>query len=110
MSFQRHISFSFKVVENMRNGMSPTDAAKDALKRIIKYVPAFEGALVAASKDGKYGKQTAIITLFAAFSAEHRIQTACIWFPGLSYCISISSLRHWISSLVFFFLIPSTTK
>lgn len=46
---------SFKVVENMRNGMSPTDAAKDALKRIIKYVPAFEGALVAASKDGKYG-------------------------------------------------------
>jgi len=46
---------SFQTVENMRNGMAPSAAAEDALRRIVKYVPKFEGALVAATKDGKYG-------------------------------------------------------
>nr|BAX00386.1 aspartylglucosaminidase [Aurelia sp. SETO] len=46
---------SFQAVENMRNGMTPTKAAEDALRRIVKHMPKFEGALVAATKDGVYG-------------------------------------------------------
>jgi len=46
---------SYQAVENMRNGMSPTEAAVEALKRIVKYHKKFEGALVAATKDGQYG-------------------------------------------------------
>ena len=42
----------------MRNGMAPSAAAEDALRRIVKYVPKFEGALVAATKDGKYGMKS----------------------------------------------------
>ena len=36
--------------------MTPTKAAEDALRRIVKHVPKFEGALVAATKDGIYGE------------------------------------------------------
>ncbi|XP_065071993.1 N(4)-(Beta-N-acetylglucosaminyl)-L-asparaginase-like [Rhopilema esculentum] len=46
---------SLRAVENMRNGMSPDEAAADALRKIVQYVPKFEGALVAATKDGQYG-------------------------------------------------------
>lgn len=45
-----------QAVENMRNGMSPTEATEHALLRIVKYYPKFKGALVAATKDGKFGK------------------------------------------------------
>jgi len=46
---------SYQAVENMRKGMSPSEAAEDALRRIVKFHKKFEGALVAVSKDGKYG-------------------------------------------------------
>ena len=39
----------------MRLGMTPAEAAEQALRRIVKYHKKFEGALVAVSKDGKYG-------------------------------------------------------
>ena len=39
----------------MRQGMSPTKAAEEALLRIVKYYNKFEGALVAVNKDGEYG-------------------------------------------------------
>ena len=40
----------------MRHGMSPTEAAEKALRRIVEYHKKFEGALVAVTKDGQYGK------------------------------------------------------
>ena len=46
---------SYQTVENMRNGMPPSLAAEHALRRIIKYYPHFEGALVAANKTGSFG-------------------------------------------------------
>ena len=39
----------------MRQGMSPTKAAEEALLRIVKYYNKFEGAMVAVNKDGEYG-------------------------------------------------------
>lgn len=46
---------SYQAVENMRRGMSPSDAAEEALRRIVEYQKKFEGALVAVNKEGKYG-------------------------------------------------------
>lgn len=46
---------SYQIVENMRLGMSPDDAAGDAMARIIRKFPAFSGGLVAVTKDGQYG-------------------------------------------------------
>jgi len=46
---------SYQTVENMRSGMPPSEAAEHALRRIIKYYPHFEGALVAANKTGSFG-------------------------------------------------------
>ena len=39
----------------MRNGMKPSEAAYDAMKRIAKYYPNFVGALVAIDKYGNHG-------------------------------------------------------
>lgn len=39
----------------MRNGMEPSQATEHALRRILKYYPQFQGALVAANKTGAFG-------------------------------------------------------
>jgi len=46
---------SYQTVEYMRNGMEPSQAAEHALRRILKYYPQFQGALVAANKTGAFG-------------------------------------------------------
>uniref|UniRef100_H2Z8A4 N(4)-(Beta-N-acetylglucosaminyl)-L-asparaginase n=1 Tax=Ciona savignyi TaxID=51511 RepID=H2Z8A4_CIOSA len=59
---------SFQVIESMRHGVSPTQAIEDALNRILKYYPTFNGALVAVSKDGYVG-------------------AACTGFSSFHYCV-----------------------
>ena len=39
----------------MRNGMSPSDAARDSILRIMKYYKSFVGAIVAVDKFGNHG-------------------------------------------------------
>ncbi|XP_046394207.1 N(4)-(Beta-N-acetylglucosaminyl)-L-asparaginase-like [Ischnura elegans] len=46
---------SLLAVEHMRRGFIPDISAKYAVQRIIKYYPKFQGAIVAADKDGKFG-------------------------------------------------------
>lgn len=45
----------YRVVESMRRGLSPTEAAKDAIETIAQYYPDFSGALVAVNISGGYG-------------------------------------------------------
>ncbi|XP_068703564.1 N(4)-(Beta-N-acetylglucosaminyl)-L-asparaginase-like isoform X2 [Montipora capricornis] len=45
----------FHAVELMRQGKSPTEAASLALKKIAKYYPKYNGALVAVNKQGEFG-------------------------------------------------------
>ena len=44
----------YQVVESMRNGASPSEAAVDAIQRIKKYYPTFQGALFAINTQGEY--------------------------------------------------------
>jgi len=46
---------SYQTVENMRNGMSPSQAAEHAMRRIVDYYDHFEGAIIAVNKKGEYG-------------------------------------------------------
>lgn len=46
---------SYQTVESMRNGMSPSEASEDALRRIVKKYPKFMGAIVAVDKSGQHG-------------------------------------------------------
>jgi N4-(beta-N-acetylglucosaminyl)-L-asparaginase len=48
------VVLSWQVVESMRQGMSPREAAEDAMRRIARRVPSFVGAVVAVSKDGRH--------------------------------------------------------
>ena len=46
---------SFHAVELLRQGYSPTRAARTALKRIAQYYPTFRGGLITVTKDGRHG-------------------------------------------------------
>lgn len=46
--------FSYQVVESMRQGMKPEEAAKDAVSRIARKFPDFVGAVVAVDKNGSH--------------------------------------------------------
>lgn len=45
---------SYQVVESMRLGMKPKDAAKDAISRIARKFPDFVGAIFAVNKNGTH--------------------------------------------------------
>lgn len=45
---------SYQAVESMRLGSSPEDAAKDAIRRIIKRYPSVQGAIIVANKTGHF--------------------------------------------------------
>nr|BAK01577.1 predicted protein [Hordeum vulgare subsp. vulgare] len=45
----------YQAVENMRQGMSPTAAAEDAMARIVRKYPVFQGAMFAINKQGEHG-------------------------------------------------------
>lgn len=46
---------SYRVVQSMKSGMSPTDAVKEALAHIASYYPSFNGALIGVNVNGDYG-------------------------------------------------------
>lgn len=50
---------TYQIVEFMRHGMSPQEAADESLKRIRKYYPKFMGATVALSNTGEVGASCA---------------------------------------------------
>ena len=52
-----HLAFlpCYQVVENLRRGMAPSEAAEDAVRRIARRVPSYVGAVVAVGKDGRHG-------------------------------------------------------
>ena len=54
---------SYQAVEYMRNGLSPTEAAQESLRRIIKYYGSFHGAIIVVNKTGQYGEYVADCSL-----------------------------------------------
>ncbi|OXA52414.1 N(4)-(Beta-N-acetylglucosaminyl)-L-asparaginase isoform X2 [Folsomia candida] len=61
---------SLLAVEKMGMGLSPTEAAEEAIQKIARFYPTFSGALVAVNLRGEYG------------AACHGIAT------GFPYCVS----------------------
>ncbi len=50
--------FRYQAVESLRQGMTPEEAATDAILRIVRYYPDFSGAVLVASKDGQHGNNS----------------------------------------------------
>lgn len=49
------LEFCAQVVESMRQGLSPLQAAEDAIRRIATRFPTYVGAVVAVDKTGRLG-------------------------------------------------------
>lgn len=47
---------TYQTVESMRRGMSPTEAAEDAIRRIMIRYSSFSGAIIAINKTGHFGR------------------------------------------------------
>ena len=47
---------TYQTVESMRRGMSPTEAAEDAIRRIMIRYSSFSGAIIAVNKTGHFGR------------------------------------------------------
>lgn len=47
---------TYQAVESMRRGLSPTEAAEDAIQRIMKRYSNFLGAIIAVNKTGHFGR------------------------------------------------------
>ncbi|KAF3350350.1 hypothetical protein VdG2_01486 [Verticillium dahliae VDG2] len=45
----------YQAVESMRNGMAPTEAAEDAVRRMVRKYPAVASGIVVVDKDGNHG-------------------------------------------------------
>lgn len=75
---------AYQAVESMRNGMSPTNAASDAIQRIAKYYANFVGAIIAIDKYGNHGAACHGLASFpysvknSAMSEVQVIHVACI--------------------------------
>ncbi|XP_055386252.1 N(4)-(Beta-N-acetylglucosaminyl)-L-asparaginase [Condylostylus longicornis] len=65
---------SFTAVENLRNGMQPREAAKNAIDRILKYYPDFTGAVIVARYTGEFSAACAGMKKFP-FSVRRNKQT-----------------------------------
>ncbi|XP_046852184.1 N(4)-(Beta-N-acetylglucosaminyl)-L-asparaginase-like isoform X2 [Xenia sp. Carnegie-2017] len=81
--YQRNIFnkiMCYQAVQNMRNGMSPTKAAEDAIYRIAKYYPNFSGAIVTASIDGKFGAAAHKWTFFKYSVCSPNLNPNCQYF------------------------------
>jgi N4-(beta-N-acetylglucosaminyl)-L-asparaginase len=47
---------AYQAVESMRNGMSTSESAQDAIERIVRREPNFSGAILVIDKLGNHGK------------------------------------------------------
>lgn len=68
-----------QVVEAMRRGVSPRDAAEQAIARIARYVPGYYGALVAVDKHGNHAG--------AAFGCAGLFFTNTCTSSGVATCV-----------------------
>ena len=72
---------SYQIVESMRRGMSPTQAAQGAISRMLKRYPSFSGAVIGVNVDGSVG-------------------AACTGLPEFKFCIRNSDSEGTVISSV----------
>lgn len=60
----------YQAVENLRLGMSPTAAAEDAVKRMLRKYPAVQSGIVVVDREGRHGGAGSGWTFTYAFRGE----------------------------------------
>ncbi|WZN65264.1 isoaspartyl peptidase/L-asparaginase [Chloropicon roscoffensis] len=77
----------YQVVESMRRGMGPKEAAEEALSRIRSRHPTFQGALLALSKAGEVGAATNCMDFrYSVASGEHDGDVRVVEVPASVPC------------------------
>eukprot|EP01097_Dermamoeba_algensis_P008385 TRINITY_DN5587_c0_g1_i1.p1 TRINITY_DN5587_c0_g1~~TRINITY_DN5587_c0_g1_i1.p1 ORF type:complete len:258 (-),score=48.40 TRINITY_DN5587_c0_g1_i1:108-881(-) len=75
---------SFQAVQNMQAGMTPKQAAEDAIRRVLRFYPTFSGGIVAVNKNGQHGGAAHGWASFFSYSVIVNNTLSVIKVPNLS--------------------------
>jgi N4-(beta-N-acetylglucosaminyl)-L-asparaginase len=73
----------YQAVENLRRGMTPTEAAVDAVKRMVRKYPAVSSGLVVVNKKGEHGGAASGWTFTYSFRGGDMGATEVVTVPPL---------------------------
>lgn len=74
----------YQAVENLRRGMTPTEAAEDVVRRMLKKYPAIQSGIVVTNRKGEHGGAASGWTFTYSFRAGGMEATQVLTVPPLS--------------------------
>ncbi|EGS22388.1 uncharacterized protein CTHT_0019190 [Thermochaetoides thermophila DSM 1495] len=74
----------YQAVENLRRGMSPTEAAEDAVRRMLRKYPDISSGIVVVNKKGDHGAAASGWTFTYAYRGGEMNATAVVTVPPLT--------------------------
>lgn len=76
----------YQAVENLRRGMSPTQAAQDVVRRMMRKYPAVSSGIVVVNNKGEHGAAGSGWTFTYAFRAGGMNATSVVTVPSVGEC------------------------
>lgn len=76
----------YQAVENLRRGMSPAQAARDAVRRMLRRYPDVSSGVVVVDRKGEHGAAGSGWTFTYAFRAGNMNSTTVVTVPPLGEC------------------------
>lgn len=74
----------YQAVENLRRGMTPTEAAEDAVRRMLRKFPAIQSGIVVVNKEGEHGGAASGWTFTYSLRAGEMKATEVLTVPPLN--------------------------
>lgn len=78
----------------MRNGATPTVAAKKAINRIAQHYPNFFGGVIALNKNGEYGAACNGMTTFPYYIANPSLGPQLLHVPCSNYAHCDATVKN----------------
>lgn len=81
----------YQAVESLRRGMTPTEAAEDAVRRMVRKYPSVQSGLVVVDKDGNHGAAASGWTFTYAYRGGQMSETVVVTVLPVEGVIAVSA-------------------
>ncbi|KAA8624168.1 hypothetical protein SMACR_06038 [Sordaria macrospora] len=79
----------YQAVESLRSGMTPTEAAEDAVRRMVRKYPSMQSGIVVVDKNGNHGAAASGWTFTYAYRGEQMTETVVVTVPPVEGAIPV---------------------
>lgn len=79
----------YQAVENLRRGMTPTEAAEDAVRRMVRKYPSVQSGIVVVDKHGNHGAAASGWTFTYAYRGGQMSETTVVTVPPVEGVIPV---------------------